>query len=118
MDLFDDLLPDTEPEVEEIVRSMREQGLARRSSAKMLTTLRAVFDYALRKGILRFNPATDVTAMGKPSRERDALTASELEKLRGHGPRLLLERVPRTPPVPTLMSDSHWSSLPQPSANH
>lgn len=72
----------TEAEVEEIVGSMREKGLARRSSAKMLTTLRAVFDYALRKGILRFNPATDVTAMGKPSRERDALTASELEKLR------------------------------------
>ena len=72
----------TEAEVEEVVRSMRERGLARRSSAKMLTTLRAVFDYALRKGILRFNPATDVTAMGKPSRERDALTASELEKLR------------------------------------
>lgn len=72
----------TEAEVEEVVRSMREQGLARRSSAKMLTTLRAVFDYALRKGILRFNPATDVTAMGKPARERDALTASELDKLR------------------------------------
>lgn len=68
----------TEAEVEEAVRSMREQGLARRSSARMLTTLRAVFDYALRKGILRFNPATDVTAMGKPSRERDALTAAEL----------------------------------------
>ena len=72
----------TEAEVEAVVKSMREQGLARRSSAKMLTTLRAVFDFALRKGVLRFNPATDVTAMGKPSRERDALTSSELQELR------------------------------------
>jgi site-specific recombinase XerD len=72
----------TEQQVEDVVRKMRDEGLSRRSSAKMLTTLRAVFDFALRKGVVRFNPAKDVTPMGRPSKERDALTASELEKLR------------------------------------
>lgn len=72
----------TERQIESIVRKMRDDGLTRRSSAKMLTTLRAVFDLALRKGVLRFNPAKDVTPMGRASKERDALTASELEKLR------------------------------------
>jgi integrase len=72
----------TERQIENIVRKMRDEGLTRRSSAKMLTTLRAVFELALRKGVLRFNPAKDVTPMGRASKERDALTASELEKLR------------------------------------
>ncbi len=72
----------TERQVEDIVRRMRDGGLTRRSSAKMLTTMRAVFEFALRKGVLTFNPAKDVTPMGRASKERDALTASELEKLR------------------------------------
>lgn len=72
----------TERQVEDVVRKMRDAGLARRSSAKMLTTMRAVFDLALRKGVLSFNPPKDVTPMGRPSKERDALTTSELERLR------------------------------------
>jgi len=72
----------TEQQIEGVVRTMRDDGLARRSSAKMLTTLRAVFDFAVRKGVIGFNPAKDATPMGRPSKERDALTASELEKLR------------------------------------
>lgn len=72
----------TEKQIELVVRAMRDEKLARRSSAKMLTTLRAVFDLALRRGVIRFNPAKDVTPMGRPSRQRDALTVGELEKLR------------------------------------
>jgi integrase len=68
--------------IQDVVREMRDEGLARRTSAKMLTTVRSVFDLALRKGVIQFNPALEVTPMGRPPRERDALTANELEKLR------------------------------------
>ncbi len=37
----------------------------------MLTTLRSVFDLALRKGVVQFNPALDVDADGS-SRPRNA----------------------------------------------
>lgn len=72
----------TQGAIQTVVRKMRDEGLARRSSAKMLTTLRAVFDFAIRQGVLQSNPAANVSPMGRASRERDALTASELEKLR------------------------------------
>jgi integrase len=72
----------TEQQVEKVVRAVRDQGLTRRTSAKMLTTLRAVFDLALAKGEIRANPAKNVKPLGRPSKERDALTAAELEKLR------------------------------------
>ncbi len=72
----------TDEMIQDVVRIMRDDGLARRTSAKMLTTVRAVFDLALRKGVVRFNPALEVAPMGRPARERDALTTAELEKLR------------------------------------
>ncbi len=34
----------------------------------MLATLRAVFEFALRKNVIQFNPAKDVTPMGRPSK--------------------------------------------------
>ena len=46
----------TEQQIERVVRKMRDEKLTRRSSAKMLTTLRAVFDFALRKGVLHSKP--------------------------------------------------------------
>ena len=73
----------TEEMIQQVVRDMRDQGLTRRTSPKMLTTLRAVFDLAIRKGVLQANPARDATPMGKPSKERDALTVAELALLRG-----------------------------------
>lgn len=72
----------TEDDVLALVRSMRDRGLAKRSASKMLTTLRSVFALALKKGVVRVNPAADVEAMGKPSKHRDALTADEMGRLR------------------------------------
>lgn len=72
----------TEDHVEALVRSMRDNAYAKRTVAKMLISLRSVFELALRKGVIRFNPAAGVDALGKPSAERDALTAGELDKLR------------------------------------
>jgi len=68
--------------IQAVVRKMRDEGLARRSSAKMLTTMRAVFDFAIRQGVLQSNPAANASPMGRAPRDRDALTTSELEKLR------------------------------------
>ena len=72
----------TDRMIQDVVREMRDKGLARRASAKMLTTIRSVFDLALRKGAVGFNPAAEVAPMGRPAKDRDALTATELEKLR------------------------------------
>jgi site-specific recombinase XerD len=72
----------TEEHVERLVRSMRDAGASRRTTGKMLTTLRSVFRLAVRKNVLRFNPAEDVEALGKPKGERDALTVKELEAIR------------------------------------
>lgn len=72
----------TEDDVLALVRSMRAQGKSKRTSGKMLTTLRSVFALALKKGVIRVNPAADVEALGRPRKERDALTAQELATLR------------------------------------
>jgi integrase len=71
-----------EDRIEALVRSMRDAGASKRTTGKMLTTLRSVFDLAVRKNVLRFNPAAGVEALGRPPVERDALTVKELEAIR------------------------------------
>lgn len=72
----------TEDDVVLLVRSLRDRGLARRSVAKMLTTVRGVFTFAMRRNVIRVDPAQYVEAMGRPPKQRDALTADELGRLR------------------------------------
>lgn len=72
----------TEDDVERLVRSLAETGKAKRTISKMLATTRSVFHLAMRKRVIRLNPAADVAALGRPEKERDALTTLELEALR------------------------------------
>ena len=72
----------TEDQVEELVRALAKKGKSKRTIGKMLGTLRAVFQFAVRKNVLRVNPAQDVEAQGKAAKARDALTVAELEALR------------------------------------
>ena len=72
----------TEDQVEELVRALANKGKSKRTIGKMLGTLRAVFQFAVRKNVLRVNPAQDVEAQGKAAKARDALTVAELEALR------------------------------------
>lgn len=72
----------TESMIELLVRSMAQAGKSKRTTGKMLGTLRAVFKLAVRRGVLRQNPAESVEALGRPARARDALTVSELKAIR------------------------------------
>lgn len=72
----------TDDDVENLVRDMVTKGKSKRTVSKMLGTLRSVLDLAMRKNVLRVNPAQDVPAQGKAARVRDALTVSELTALR------------------------------------
>lgn len=72
----------TESDVEHLVRSMAEAGKSKRTTGKMLGSLRSVFQLAVRRGVLRDNPAHDVDPQGRPARARDALTAMELAAIR------------------------------------
>lgn len=72
----------TEEDVERLVRSLSGSGKAKRTVGKMLATTRSVFHLAMRKRVIRINPAMDVAALGRAEKERDALTALELEALR------------------------------------
>ena len=71
-----------EDQVLKLVRSMRDARLSKRTTAKMLTTLRAVFRLALKKHVIRLDPAEDVKALGRHPKQRDALTVEELTKVR------------------------------------
>jgi integrase len=72
----------TEEQVESLVSRLAGEGRSRRMTGKMLGTLRSVFQLALRKNVIKVNPAAAVEALGRPARARDALTTVELEKLR------------------------------------
>jgi integrase len=72
----------TEDQIESLVRDLARKGKTKRTISKMLGTLRAGFQFATRKNVLRVNPAQDVEPLGKSARVRDALTVAELEALR------------------------------------
>ena len=72
----------TDDQVEELVRAMARQGKSKRTASKMLGTLRSVFELAMRKNVLRVNPAQDVQPEGRAARARDALTLKELQAIR------------------------------------
>lgn len=72
----------TEEQIEALVSSLANAGRSKRMTGKMLGTTRSVFQLALRKNVLKVNPAAEVTALGRPARARDALTTAELESLR------------------------------------
>ena len=72
----------TEEQVEQLVGQMADQGKSKRTVSKCLGTLRSVFELAMRKNVLRVNPAAAVEARGRPPRPRDALTTAELEAIR------------------------------------
>lgn len=72
----------TDEQVEALVRDLAAAGKSKRTVGKMLGTLRSVMDLAMRKNVLRVNPAQDVTPEGRAARSRDALTVSELSTLR------------------------------------
>lgn len=72
----------TEDQVEELIQLLGAQGKSKRTVGKMLGTLRSVFQMAMRKNVLRVNPAEDAEPIGRPKRDRDALTSTELEAIR------------------------------------
>lgn len=72
----------TEEQVEQLVGVMVDQGKSKRTVGKTLGTLRSVFQFAMRKNVLKVNPAAGVEARGRPARPRDALTTAELEAIR------------------------------------
>lgn len=78
----------TEDDIEDLVLNMARTNTkygkppTKRTVSKMLTSLRAVFDLAVRRQVLKFNPATHVGAQGRESEPRDALTAEELTLIR------------------------------------
>lgn len=72
----------TQEQVEELVSKLAEKGKSKRTVSKMLGTMRSVFQLAMRKNVLRVNPADDVQPIGRPKRDRDALTSAELEAIR------------------------------------
>ena len=71
-----------EEQIEELVSKLAKAGRSKRMTGKMLGTTRSVFQLALRKNVIKVNPAAAVTALGRPARARDALTTAELEILR------------------------------------
>lgn len=73
----------TEEDVERLVHTMNEADKSKRTVGKMLGTIRSVFQLAMRKRVIRLNPAAEVTPLGRPPKDRDALTTSELEAIRG-----------------------------------
>lgn len=73
----------SEDHVEALVRAMSEQKKSKRTVGKMLGTLRSVFQLAMRKRVIRVNPAVAVEPMGSPRKDQDALTTAELEAVRG-----------------------------------
>lgn len=72
----------TEEQIEDLVDRLAKAGRSKRMTGKMLGTVRSVFQLALRKNVIKANPAAEVTAVGRPARTRDALTTAELELLR------------------------------------
>lgn len=72
----------TEDQVEALVTEMASKGKSKRTVGKMLGSLRSVFQLAIKKEVLRDNPAHDVDPLGRPPRPRDALTATELTAIR------------------------------------
>lgn len=72
----------TEEQIEDLVDRLAKAGRSKRMTGKMLGTMRSVFQLALRKNVIKANPAAEVSAVGRPARARDALTTAELEILR------------------------------------
>ena len=72
----------TDDQVDALVRELAGSGKSKRTVGKMLGTLRGVFELAMRKRVLRVNPAKDTTPEGQPARSRDALTFKELAAIR------------------------------------
>jgi integrase len=72
----------TDDQVEALVHDLAEKGKSKRTVSKMLGTLRSVFELAMRKNVVRVNPAQDVQPEGRAARARDALTAKELRAMR------------------------------------
>ena len=65
-----------------MVTVMVKKKLSKRTVGKALTTLRSVFDLAVRRRAIPGNPATWVEASGKPPTPREAFTAAEWDRLR------------------------------------
>lgn len=53
-------------------QNMNEADKSKRTVGKMLGTIRSVFQLAMRKRVIRLNPAADVTPLGRPPKDSDS----------------------------------------------
>lgn len=72
----------TSADVAALVSEYAAKGRTATSSAYLIRILRAIFREAIEDGVLVRNPAARVEAQGKPVKEREALTAAEVAKVR------------------------------------
>ena len=74
----------TRRDVETLVHALADAGRAQRTVALVLFVVRSVLAAALDDGLVSRNVAAKVEASGRPARERTALSAGDLTKLRAH----------------------------------
>ena len=71
-------------DVERLVRELADKGRAQRTVALTLFVVKSVLASALDEGLVARNVAANVGAAGRPAKDRGALPAGELAKLRAH----------------------------------
>ena len=74
----------TRRDVETLAHGLADAGRAQRTVALVLFVVRSVLAAALDDGLVSRNVAAKVEASGTPARERTALSAGDLTKLRAH----------------------------------
>jgi integrase len=74
----------TRGHVERMVRAMADAGRAQRTTSVLLFVVRSIFARALDEGLITRNPAANVSALGRAPKDRTALSAGDLGKLRMH----------------------------------
>lgn len=67
--------------IQELINNMGKQGLSKSLQNKVLITLNAMFVYAIRNGIIPYNPAQYIELYEVPVNERTALTPPQIEQV-------------------------------------
>jgi integrase len=74
----------TRRDVERVAAALTNAGRAQRTSSYVLFGIRSVFQDAVDEGLLPRNPAARIDAVGRPPKDREALSAADMVKLRSH----------------------------------
>lgn len=74
----------TRRDVEQMAHRLTDAGRSQRTLSLVLFVVRSVFEEALHDGLIHRNPAARVAAVGRPAKDREALSSADMTKLRAY----------------------------------